>query len=82
MTWFVSGEIKNRKHFAISASFVVTEAALGAIVKATASILDLADKMLDDFSYLIYLFPLALIIPILAKSIVDQKTEDTKNRLS
>jgi hypothetical protein len=32
--------------------------------------------MLDDFSYLIYLLPLALIIPILAKGIVGRKTED------
>jgi hypothetical protein len=32
--------------------------------------------MMDDFSYLIYLLPWALITPILAKSIVDRKTED------
>jgi hypothetical protein len=76
MTWFGLGDIKNRKHFAIPASLIVTGATLGVIVKATASLSDLADKMLDDFSYLIYLLPLALIIPILAKSIVDRKTED------
>ena len=76
MTWFGLGNIKNRKHFAIPASLMVTGAIIGAVVKATASISDLADSMLDDFSYLIYLLPLALIIPILAKSIVDRKTED------
>ena len=76
MTWFGLGDIKNKKHFAIPASLMITGAALGVIVKATASISDLADKMLDNFSYLIYLLPLALIIPILAKSIVDRKTED------
>jgi len=76
MTWFGLGDIKNRKHFAIPASLIVTGATLGVIVKTTASLSDLADKMLDDFSYLIYLLPLALIIPILAKSIVDRKTED------
>ena len=76
MTWFGLGDIKNRKHFAIPASLIVTGATLGVIVKATASLSDLADKMLDDFSYLIYLLPLALIIPILTKSVVERKTED------
>jgi len=76
MTWFGLGDIKNRKHFAIPASLMVTGAMIGVIVKATASVFDLADKMLDDFGYLIYLLPLALIVPILAKSIVERKTED------
>ncbi|MCA1625794.1 MAG: hypothetical protein LC768_05565 [Acidobacteria bacterium] len=76
MTWFGLGDIKNRKHLAIPASLIVAGAIIGAVVKATANISDLADRMLDDFSYLIYLLPLALIIPILAKSIVDRKTED------
>jgi hypothetical protein len=48
-------------------------AIIGAVVKATAKMSDLADKMLDDFSYLIYLLPLALVIPISVKSIVDRK---------
>ncbi|CAN5587362.1 hypothetical protein BH20ACI4_BH20ACI4_18040 [soil metagenome] len=76
MTWFGLGDIKNRKHFAIPASLMVTGALIGAFVKATASLSDLADRMLDDFSYLIYLLPLALIVPILAKGIVDRKTEE------
>ncbi len=76
MTWFGLGDIKNRKHFAIPVSLMITGAIIGAVVKATANIFDLADRMLDDFSYLIYLLPLALIIPILAKTIVDRKTED------
>jgi hypothetical protein len=75
MTWFGLGDLKNRKHFAIPASLMVTGAMIGAVVKATASISGIADRMLDDFSYLIYLLPLALVIPILAKSIVDRKTE-------
>jgi len=76
MTWFGLGDIKNKKHFAIPASLMVTGAIIGAVVKATANMSALADRMLDNFSYLIYLLPLALIIPILAKSVVDGKTED------
>jgi hypothetical protein len=76
MTWFGLGDIKNRKHFAIPASLIVTGAFIGAVIKATASVFDLADKMLDDFSYLIYLLPFALIVPVLAKGVVDWKTEE------
>lgn len=76
MTWFGLGDIKNRKHFVIPASLMITGAVIGAVVKATASVFDLADKMLDNFSYLIYLLPFALIVPILAKGVVDRKTEE------
>jgi hypothetical protein len=78
MTWFGLGDLKNRKHFAIPASLMVTGTVIGAAVKAAASVSGIADRMLDDFSYLIYLLPLALIIPILAKSIVDRRTEDER----
>lgn len=77
MTWFGLGDLRNRKHFVIPASLMVTGAIIGAAVKIAASFSGLADKMLDDFNYLIYLLPLALIVPILAKGIVDRKTEDT-----
>ena len=76
MTWFGLGDLKNRKHFAIPVSLIISGAIIGVVVKAAASISDFADRMLDDFSYLIYLLPLALIVPILAKSIIDRKTED------
>jgi hypothetical protein len=54
-------------------------AIIGAVVKATAKMSDLADKTLDDFSYLIYLRPLALVIPISVKSIVDRKPKIFKD---
>ncbi|MDQ3132942.1 MAG: hypothetical protein M3Q99_19605, partial [Acidobacteriota bacterium] len=78
---FYVGDIKNRKHLAIPVSLMVAGAIIGVVVKAAANISDLADRMLDDFSYLIYLLPLALVIPILAKGIVDRKTEDAKKNL-
>ena len=76
MTWFGLGEIKNRKHLAIPASIIITGATTGAIVRAAAKISDFADRMLDDFDLLIYLFPLALIVPVLVKGIVDRKRDD------
>jgi hypothetical protein len=76
MTWFGLGDIKNRKHLAIPASIIVTGAAFGAIFRAAAKISDFADSVLDDPDFLIYLFPLALIVPVLAKGIVDRKSED------
>jgi len=75
MTWAGLGDLKNKKHFAIPASLLATGAIFGAATKAAASISDLADKMLDDFNYLIYLLPLALVIPILANNIVERLTE-------
>src|SRR5688500_20025757 len=75
MTWAGLGDIRNKKHFAIPASLLVTGAIFGTVAKAAASISDLADKMLDDFNYLIYLLPLALVIPILANNIVERLTE-------
>jgi len=76
MTWLGLGDIKNKKHFAIPASIIVTGAMLGAIVRTGAKIWDLFDLLLDDFGLLIYLFPLALIVPVLAKGFVDRKPED------
>ena len=75
MTWFGLGELKNRRHFAIPASLMLTGAVIGAAVKAAAGVFGLADRMLDDFGYLIYLLPLALIIPVLAKGVVDRRTK-------
>jgi len=76
MTWFGLGDIKNRKHFVIPASIIVMGATFGAIVRAGAKIYDFFDLTLDDFGFLIYLFPLALIVPVLAKGFVDRKSED------
>lgn len=75
MTWFGLGDIKNRKHLAIPISIAASGAIIGAIVKALANFSDLADKMLSEFSYVIYLFPIALMIPVLAKSLVDKEPE-------
>ena len=79
MTWFGLGDLKNKKHFAIPASLMLTGAAFGAIVKIAAAWSKVADRMLDDFDYLVYLLPIALIVPVLTKSIVDRKTEDATN---
>lgn len=76
MSWFGLGDIKNKKHFAIPASIFVTGATLGAVVKAAAKMSDFFDRMVDNFDFLIYLFPLALIVPVLAKGIVDRKSND------
>src|SRR5688500_5501527 len=44
MTWAGLGDLKNKKHFAIPASLLVTGAIFGAAAKAAATISDLADK--------------------------------------
>lgn len=78
MTWAGLGDPKNRKHFIIPASLIVTGATLGMLARVVASLSDFADRMLNDFTVQIYLFPLALIVPTLAKSFTDRQTSAGK----
>ncbi|MGI8466831.1 MAG: hypothetical protein ACR2N3_00055 [Pyrinomonadaceae bacterium] len=66
MTMFGLGNIKNIKHLIIPASVVLFAFISGVIISCSSNSL----KILDN--YAIYLFPLALIIPFLAKSWVDK----------
>lgn len=76
MVWFGFGDIKNRKHLIIPTSIIVTGTIIGVFLKATENISDLAVWLLEEIHPLIYLFPLALIIAVLAKGWADRKTED------
>ncbi len=71
MTIFGIGNIKNPKHLAIPLSI----SAIGIAAYAVFSILG-GEKAV--FHYGIYFFPLALIVPFLAKGLVD-KTDETEN---
>ena len=71
MTWLGLGEIRNRKHFVISGSIIAAGIFIGAITRATDGLFWISQKIIDDFGYAIWLFPVALIVPILAKGWVD-----------
>ena len=72
-TWFGVGDLKNKKHFVIPGSIILSGAIIGAAVSLTDDIFWLSRKIIVDFGYAIYLFPVGLIIPFLAKAWVDRK---------
>ncbi len=74
MTWFGFGDLKNKKHFAIPASIIISGAMIGAFVRAAENIFWIAAKIIDDFGYAVYLFPIGLIVPVLVKDWVDKKS--------
>lgn len=66
LTIFGLGNLKNPKHLAIPLSIVV-------VAITTFGLFSMLGNPLYVFEYGIYLFPLALIAPVLAKSLVDDK---------
>jgi len=74
-TWFGLGDIKNRRHFVIPASIIVSGIIIGAIARASAGFFWISERIIDDFGYAVYLFPVGLIAPVLAKGWVDRKSE-------
>ncbi|HEY8562420.1 MAG TPA: hypothetical protein VIL74_18730 [Pyrinomonadaceae bacterium] len=75
MPWVGLGDIKNRKHFVIPASIVVSAVLIGAAVRLTDSFFWISQKIIDDFGYAIWLFPIGLIVPFLAKGWVDSLSD-------
>ncbi len=72
MTFFGLGDWRKLEHFSIPLSIV----SLGAILGFAGSLLFGLEKFIFFVDrYVIYFFPLALIVPFLAKGWVDRKTE-------
>ncbi len=78
MTWFGLGDIRNSRHLVIPGSIIASGITLGTIVGLTSGIFSLSAKIMFDFSYAIYLFPIALVVPFLAKGLVDRNGKDSK----
>lgn len=74
LTIFGIGNLKNPKHLVIPVSIV-------AVAIMTFAIFSTIGGLKFVFQYGIYFFPLALMIPLLAKSLVD-KTSEVKNQVS
>ena len=77
MTWFGLGDWRKQKHFVIPASIVVLGIFVGVIGGVSSALSSQIERFIyrgDNFP--VYLFPLALIVPILAKGWIDRKQED------
>ena len=73
MTWLGLGDLKNKKHFVIPASIISAGAIIGAAVGLTENIFWISRKITMDFEYAILLFPIGLVVPFLAKGLVDRE---------
>ncbi len=75
MTWLGLGDLKKLKHLVIPASIVGVGVFFGAFATILMTFLNefVMHKFIDNLAF--YLFPLALIVPFLAKGWVDKKSE-------
>ena len=73
MTWTGLGDFKNKKHFVIPASIISAGVVIGTAVGATENIFWLSRQISRHFDYAVWLFPIALIVPFLAKGLVERE---------
>ena len=73
MTWLGLGDLKNKKHFVVPASIISAGAIIGAAVGLTENLFWISRKITMDFEYAILLFPIGLIVPFLAKGLIDRE---------
>lgn len=74
MTWLGLGDVRKPKHFVIPASIISLGAITGAFTFVLMTIPHYGRIFFRD-SFPFYVFPLALIVPFLAKGWVDRKIE-------
>lgn len=75
MTWLGLGDVRKPKHFVIPASIISVGVVCGAFVAVLMTIPQYGRLFFrDEFPF--YIFPLALIVPFLAKGWVDRKNEN------
>ena len=75
MTWLGLGDVRKAKHFVIPASIISVGVVVGVIVAALITIPFYGRLFFRD-SFPMYVFPLALVVPFLAKGWIDRKNEN------
>ena len=76
MTWLGLGDVRKSKHFIIPASIIGVGIFFGTIAGVLINISNSLQKIILTNDYPLYFFPLALIVPFLAKGWIDGKTEN------
>jgi hypothetical protein len=76
MTWFGLGEIRKPKHFVIPASIITTGVIVGAVGGIISLIFHQFERLLFSDAYPLYFFPLALMLPFLAKGLIERESKD------
>lgn len=72
MTWFGIGDLRKPKHFVIPLSIAATGALVGAVSAILMASSGEFRKIVFSGAFPLYLLPLALIVPFLAKGLVDR----------
>jgi hypothetical protein len=72
MSWFGLGDLRKSKHFVIPASIIGTGFVVGAISGILSFVFPQLQNMIFGGAYPLYLFPLALVVPFLAKGLADK----------
>jgi hypothetical protein len=75
MTWLGLGDIRKLKHFVIPASIISVGIVFGAVVTFILLAMPVYFRFYFRDDFLLYIFPLALIVPFLAKGWIDGKIE-------
>lgn len=75
MTWLGLGDVRKPKHFVIPASIISVGVVFGAFVAVLMTIPHYGRLFFRD-AFPLYVFPLALIVPFLAKGWVNRKNEN------
>jgi peptidoglycan/LPS O-acetylase OafA/YrhL len=78
MTWFGIGDLRKPKHFVIPLSIAATGALLGAVSAILMASSGAFRKIVFSDAFPLYLLPLALIVPFLAKGLVDRDSQAYK----
>ena len=76
MTWLGLGDVRNPKHFVIPASIISVGVFFGTVGGILVILSNQFKNIIFSDAFLLYLFPLALIVPFLAKGWIDGKNEN------
>ena len=76
MTWLGLGDVRKPKHFVIPASIISVGVGLGVLYSVLMTMPQYGRPFFRDAFPIFYIFPLALIVPFLAKGGVDRNDEN------
>ncbi len=76
MTWLGLGDVRKPKHLVIPASIISVGVILGMVGGILVMLSNEFERIVFNDAFPLYFFPLALIVPFLAKGWVDKKNEN------
>jgi hypothetical protein len=75
-TWLGIGDLRKPKHMVIPLSILATGAAIGLVSAFMMMMSGTVRTIIFGNNFIFYIFPLALIVPFLAKGLIDRRSEN------